>query len=227
MTPPLAACLMPTAGRFHMLPRAVRSFREQTYPNRVLILLSNDPQEDELIRSLYAGPGIITHAAAPGKTIGYYRNVTAQLAVSAGAKIAVHFDDDDWSHAERISEQVAALQASDRDCVGYRAGLFWDEQTGTAWMYSNGLISYCLGNSMCYWLKVWERVKFPELRRGEDWEWLRQVDSLGIAPENPRIIAGIHNGNTERYRIEQVAKSSISWKRATEWDDFCREEMAL
>ena len=227
MNPPLVACLMPTAGRLHLLPRAMRSFSRQTYPNRILIVLSNNPEEDEVIASLRITPDIITHAAVPGKTLGYYRNVTAQLAVAAGATIAVHFDDDDWSHPERIADQVAALEASDRDCVGYRSGLFWLEEEGRAWMYSNGLKCYCLGNSLCYWLKVWERAKFPELRRGEDYHWLREIDALGHAPEEPRIIAAVHNGNAVNYPIEQQAKSSISWRRAAEWDEICRKEMAL
>jgi glycosyltransferase involved in cell wall biosynthesis len=218
---------MPTAGRLHLLPRAVRSFRNQTYLNRILILLSNNPEEDQAIASLYNGGNIITHAAPPGKTLGYYRNVTAQLAMAAGATIAVHFDDDDWSHPERVAEQVAELEASDRDCVGYRSGLFWLEETSKAWMYSNGLKCYCLGNSLCYWLRVWDRVKFPELRRGEDWFWLREIDALGMLPEEPRIIAGVHAENAPRYPIEQDAKHSISWKRATEWDEMCRKEMAL
>jgi glycosyltransferase involved in cell wall biosynthesis len=227
MSQPLAACLMPTAGRIHLLPRAVRSFRQQTYQNRMLVLLSNDPEEDGFIASLYNGDNIITHAAPPGKTLGHYRNVTAQLAVAAGAKIAVHFDDDDWSHPERVAEQVAALGSSDRDCVGYRTGLFWDEQKGKAWMYHNGLISYCLGNSMCYRLTVWDRIPFPEINRGEDWQWLRQVDSIGLHPESPRIIAAVHEENAERYPIEQYAGSSPSWQRAAEWDELCRREMAL
>jgi glycosyltransferase involved in cell wall biosynthesis len=224
---PLVACLMPTRGRLHLLPRAVRSYRAQTYPNRVLVLVSNDPEEDTAIAAGYAGPDIITHAAMPGKTIGYYRNITAQLAVAAGATIAIHFDDDDWSHPERVESQVADLEASGRDCAGYRNGIFWLEDAGTAWQYYNGLLPFCMGNSLCYWLAVWKRSPFREINRGEDYEFLRQLDSIGYLREEPRLINGIHAGNQMRYPVERNARISPMWRRAEEWDAMCKREMVL
>ena len=224
MSNPLVACLIPTVPeRAHLLPRAIRSWRVQTYEPRILIIaLSGD-----LSGMKFDDPRIMAVPATPGRLLGHHRNQTCEAAVAQGAEIAVHFDDDDWSAPERVAEQVAELQSSRRDCVGYRTGLFWDEQARRAWMYSNGLKTYCLGNSLCYWLKSWQRVKFVERARGEDTTWLNEVDSLGLAAPEPRMIAGIHAGNAERYKIEQMAERSLNWRRAEEYDEFCAREMSL
>ena len=46
------------------------------------------------------------------------------------ADILVHLDDDDYSHPNRIAEQVVLLQSSGADCVGYREMLFWQNRSG-------------------------------------------------------------------------------------------------
>ena len=229
MTQPLVACLMPTRGRLHLLPRAIRSFRQQTYPHRLLILLNNSgiPEEDAMLRERYACDCIQVCASIYGRFHGYYMNRCCELAQDAGATIAAVFDDDDWSHPERLAEQVAMLGSTGRHCVGYRQGLFWIEDQATAWMYTNGLQSYCLGNTMCFLLEIWKREKFRDLKRGADWEWQRQVDSFGFVAPEPRFVAGVHAGNQEHYPVEQHARVSPNWRRAEEWDEMCRMEMAL
>ena len=43
-------------------------------------------------------------------------------------EILIHWDDDDYSHPNRIAEQVALLQSSGADAtVGFREMLFWRE----------------------------------------------------------------------------------------------------
>ena len=97
---------------------------------------------------------------------------------------------------------------------------------GEAWLYTNGLNPYCLGTSLCYWRKTWERRPF-EARptKGEPWTsedavWLQGVRSVGVtslpirpdeptAPplefrhvwpvqQEPRMVARIHPGNTSQ-----------------------------
>ena len=43
-------------------------------------------------------------------------------------EVFVHFDSDDLSHPNRIAEQVAFLQSSGADVVGYNQMLFWNDQ---------------------------------------------------------------------------------------------------
>jgi hypothetical protein len=108
--------------------------------------------------------------------------------------IVAHFDSDDISHSERLSEQVALLQSSGADVVGFNEMLFWREpvhavdfpaQTpggcdigvrnvpGEAWLYQNPNPRYALGTSLAYWRHVWERKPFESTSQGEDERFLR------------------------------------------------------
>src|SRR5205814_122178 len=103
-----------------------------------------------------------------GKSIGAIRN----LAIKAACEywytlpdIIVTFDSDDWSHPQRIAEQVALLQASGADCVGYREAVFYDTRPGQfcgAWIYRSLDTSYAIGASLAFHKSTWERVPFPE-----------------------------------------------------------------
>jgi hypothetical protein len=193
--------------------------------------------------------------------------------------IFVHFDDDDFSHPNRIDEQVALLQSSGADVVGYREMLFWREarcpdcgepmkaEAGyygmscdhqseirpEAWLYSNPDPRYCLGASLCYWRKTWERKPFEATSQGEDVRFCTGLKCVAITsmpvatfdigkngdPTNdpkvqPRMIARIHSGNTstayrsanpgeDRLRLAELQGSC--WKRAPEWDSYCRGVM--
>src|SRR5262249_46637430 len=119
------------------------------------------------------------------RSVGMLRNLAASDAHEAD--ILIHWDDDDYSHPNRIAEQVALLQSSGAECVGYREMLFCDTRLAEfreseytfqlrprneAWIYKHGHPKYCLGTSMCYWREVWERRPFPDRTVGEDGEWL-------------------------------------------------------
>lgn len=240
-------CVMLVNGREEMVLRAIASFRAQTYQEKILVIWDNgQPDLDEAdlggdSRIYYIGADrqVITP-----RTIGALRNEALKWATFPSAEIICHFDSDDWSHPNRIAEQVALLEASGKEAVGYRDMLFWstahtkqqpfEYDEGEAWLYTNRNPQYCLGTSLCYWREVWQRNPFPDTSAGEDTLWLRGVKSQGdrsfpaldgrVAAEcMPRMIASIHRGNTYA-RIEPRAEE---WKRVPEWDEHCREIMQL
>jgi glycosyltransferase involved in cell wall biosynthesis len=175
---------MLTRDRPEMAKRAVECFRSQTYQNKHLLVVDNVSEPDRQ-------GGVVEYYAAPPeryKTIGELRNFANSHA--AGADILIHWDDDDWSHPNRISEQVALLQASGKQCVGYRDMLFWRDtvqpeiranverlvatfppeafplpehlqlRPGEAWLYSNADPRYIVGSSLAYWRETWEKRPF-------------------------------------------------------------------
>ena len=175
MAEPLVCCIMLTRDRPAMARRAVECFRAQTYERASMICLDTG-----------AGDNVsVQHYHMPmwaDRSIGALRNEANAMVGSAD--IIAHWDDDDWSHPHRLAEQVALLQASGADVVGYRDMLFWDQRPGAfcgAWLYSNPLTrGYALGTSLMYWRKTWKRCPFDDSRRRArmiasvaEWAWTR------------------------------------------------------
>lgn len=114
------------------------------------------------------------------------------------------------------------------------------KSVGEAWLYSSDpRFASMPGSSFCYWRSTWENKPFPDQPRpgcvtGEDVAWLdglwRSARSsvalpgyLGQQAIDPRLIASIHDGNTSgQYRD---IETSPSWRRAPEWDEYCRKAM--
>lgn len=208
---PTVCCVMLVNGREEMVKRAVRSFQAQTYVAKQLLVYDTGPDsvedladhvhidQDDTAIEIVESRAVDHHGNR--KSIGYLRNRANHAAKEA--LIILHWDSDDWSHPQRIAEQVALLQASGKDCVGYRELLFarqafvFDDSgkyerheahrpTWEAWLYSQSRERYCVGTSLCYWRRVWEQRPFEDLPRpgggtGEDTKWLEGVSSLGVS----------------------------------------------
>jgi glycosyltransferase involved in cell wall biosynthesis len=235
-------CVMLTRDRPEFARQAVEAFRAQTYANKTLLIYdTGESSVYDLSDSIGIGLDdedvIILESQARNhhkemKTIGYLRN-RANAGASSATDIIIHWDDDDWSHPQRIAEQVELLKFHTRvtaaDCVGYREMLFWHTLNSEAWLYTNNDPRYCLGTSMCYWRSAWERRPFPDRNRREDEEWRKGISSLGVscAPGDfmSRMIARIHAGNVAQYQVEQWAKTGPNWRRAPQWDDYCRSKL--
>ena len=96
---PLVSCLMVTTGsRSEHIPRALECYRAQA-PLREMIVVSED--------GLTLNTGRFVRCA-PGLTIGEKRNIA--VAHASGEYVAT-WDDDDWSHPDRLAVQLAALEA--------------------------------------------------------------------------------------------------------------------
>lgn len=208
---PTVCAVMLTANRPELAKRAVECFRRQTYQNKRLLIWdssANPPDVD------YAGMPEYEYYLIDWNqlVIGQLRNKANTYAGSGEgfikSDIFIHWDDDDWSHPNRIAEQVALLQSSGADCVGYREMLFWREPRrrvdteacnnlscqlvgrhiasgcfvpGEAWLYSNPDPSYALGTSLCYWRRTWEARPFQATNQGEDERFIRGLKCVGIS----------------------------------------------
>ena len=204
---PSVACVLLANGRPHMVVRAIRSFTAQTYDNRVLIIwdTGEEPLNIREPKAVYCRP-----YSDGSRSIGELRNEAIGLATTAD--IIVTFDSDDWSHPQRIEEQVRLLEASGAEVVGYSECLFWDERTkpvtlptankvgfgyverNEAYLYSNPRPHYAVGASLAFWRDTWKRRPFPHLpipgnrqSAGEDGEWLKGVRCQSISGMNAGI----------------------------------------
>lgn len=169
-----------------MTAHAIRCFEAQTYEAKRLIIY--DTSKGPIVRFR----GHYQHCVIGGSslTVGELRN-EANRHSGTDEEIIVTWDSDENSHPNRIAEQVALLQSSGADCVGYNEMLFWREAgpkpdvfgiqrgrmeeftTGEAWLYRNPDPHYALGTSLCYWRKTWERKPFEATSQGEDERFIR------------------------------------------------------
>ena len=131
-----------------MARQAVEAFRRQTYdPTRRMLLILDTGDLSWYDGRCDAENELHVEPIRAGETIGELRNYAATFAESGD--IIVHWDDDDLSHPNRIAEQVALLQSSGADAVGYRQMLFWREPmngvpgtNGEAWVYTRSDLRY-------------------------------------------------------------------------------------
>lgn len=195
---------MLTRDRPALAAKAVKCFEAQTYKNKRLVIF--DTGTGDIVRH----HGHFQHCELGGspKTIGALRN-EANAFAKPDEEILIHWDDDDWSHPNRIAEQVALLQASGADCVGMNEMLFWrtseaphalSEEPDTwdgdqAWLYRFPVTKPTIGSSLCYWRRVWERKPFMDLPK----------------PVFPGALGGIgDNRGEDRMFIEGLKVAAVS-----------------
>lgn len=249
---PTVTAIMLANGRPKMLARAVHSFIAQDYLNKRLLIWNTGTDEEGMIVS---SPGIQeVMFKGRGMTIGALRNEANGYAAN-GADILMHWDDDDWSHPQRMKEQVAMLKATGMECVGYREMLFWKQSPypfgtslvsplipGEAWLYTAETKDYCLGTSLCYWRGAWDRHPFPDSPKrtasggfdggtAEDLLWQREVtheafSTLHFVDESGKVEPRMIAGIHGGNSLSQITVGSVCWRRKPEWDAYCAEQFA-
>ncbi len=143
-----------------MVRRAVNCFHSQTYENKQLLILGDGFEK-------YKDQGVdvwpLSGFEKP-RSIGALRNLANGL---SEGDILAHFDSDDWSHPNRVAEQVSLLTSSrpkcgcsqalnvtgrcphgnelGAECVGYSEMLFWDERHYVARVRPRGFDESCEG----------------------------------------------------------------------------------
>jgi O-antigen biosynthesis protein len=204
---PLISCVMLTADRPHLIQTAVRSFHSQTWQNKELIVYDTGRVPAVVER----GPGVHIFRG-PAATIGELRNRANDR--SRGRLIA-HWDDDDWSAAERLEEQFEILATHDADIVGYRTVYFRQDRGRTRgpkyWLY-DGEPDYAMGTTMFYRRTAWENRPFSKVMVSEELDFSCRRKIITSTGHNPiRMIARHHARSTVRKR-RFIADPGSSWK---------------
>lgn len=210
---------------------------------RVSVVTLNNGSRPEMLARAIACVGASTYQeiehivfdSSPykGRTIGYIRNIANACATG---ELIAHADDDDTFHPDRLAEQVALMEFTGKQCVGYRELLFWDTRMASiwdeAWHYRYDDPRYAVGASLLYRRDLWERQPFDDAPH-EDRRWLAtsavSATSWGVSAMSaePRMVCGIHGSNTEAYDRAVMRRDFACWRRAPEWDKYCAERMVL
>jgi Glycosyl transferase family 2 len=204
---PLVSCIMPTTGdRRRFLPQAIKCFQRQTYPNLELVILCDGedhmsdliPCDDERIRYHYLGRNRQTHGAK--LNLGCER---------ATGDLIAHFDDDDWSHPERLSFQVGALLAEEAEICGISQMLFFEIGTGLVWLNRAPTLLHpslypglSFGASYVYRHSYWSQSPFPDVACYSDIAFTSAAgrqDRAVLVSDHLLYVAMIHDSNTADY----------------------------
>ena len=212
--PPLVSCIMPTCHGPEFEEQAYKCFLRQTYAQKELVIVKSViPLHGEEISS----PFVLYEYVPAGLAIGELRNIAIRR--SRGSVIA-HWDDDDWSHPNRLEFQVNELK--NHEACGASQAYYHDIQKEKAWIFdsakyqgkqpSPGLTSYYkVGGTLCYLRKLWERQNFDTNRlTGEDavWQWLT-CPKWGHDLPLGYYVAKRHNNNTSQIDTTQPQFSEV------------------
>lgn len=227
MSIPLVSAVMLTADRQKLTERALRCFRSQTYECKQLVIVDTGvtpfmlPEWSiEILGSIRLAGLRRSHT----DSIGTLRNLGAEL---ADGELIVHWDSDDWSAPERMTQQVNQLLDTGADVVGAHTMVFFDSNTKSAYVYSNPPVDV-LGTSLMYKREVLSKLPFDHINTGEDTKWLRDLrikhPSVKIVLDSwvdGLAIALIHEGNS----CTRLYHGIKEWRRAPEWDARAKEIM--
>jgi glycosyltransferase involved in cell wall biosynthesis len=187
-TLPLISCLMVTYDRVLLAKRAIRAFAKQTWPNRELVVVSAGSARFRRALAVEAADAGIAEmvrfvAADAGSTLGALRNVALD---NARGELVCQWDDDDYSHPERLATQAAYLLRLNADAccltdhlqyIEDRRAAFWVDWTDGGRL--SGTASYLPGSLM---MRA-PRLRYPEsgvhANSGEDSVFIDQLAATG------------------------------------------------
>jgi glycosyltransferase involved in cell wall biosynthesis len=208
---PLVSCIMPTHNRRAFVPHAIRYFLRQDYPNKELILVDDgtDPVSDLLPDDPQVRYLRVNHK----QTIGAKRNLAVQAALG---EFIVHWDDDDWYAAGRLTTQIQKLRQNEADVVALRMPYVLALASMGFWRCQPALharlhyMDLCPG-TMAYRRRLWERYgPYPEapLAWGEDVAFLKAL---------PRPATRICRLEDEELFV-CVRHGHNTWRMAHDWN---------
>lgn len=213
---PLVSCLMPTKNRRKFIPRALKMWREQDYPNKELIVLEDG--DDDVSDLALHGQFHHLYVRYSG-TLGAKLNKGRDL---ARGSILLNYDDDDFNAPNRISLQVKHMRMTGKPFVAFSSLIYYREgqdygreYTGNAW--------YATGSTHCYtreWALAHPR---PDQTVGEDEIAVaeaREYRALSTVSGTRCLVACTHNSNCS-------ARSNGKAGDYSSFSEFLRSDEAL
>jgi glycosyltransferase involved in cell wall biosynthesis len=195
------SCVCPTReSRRSFIDSLLRCFISQTHVDKELIILDEGYTPHPMLS--HGTPGNIRYVFREDKgvsvSVGQKRNEANAMATG---DIIAHFDDDDWSHPERLAEQLAFMEKTGKACVGYHDLLYFRMTDRTLWkyMYQGKPCIYATGTSQFYRRSAWEKTPFKNKIVGEDSQFsfdMKALDQLASEDGKKMVVARAHSGNT-------------------------------
>ena len=186
----IACVLLTTPDRTEMNRRAIRSFREQTYDDAILVVCSTDTAMLNVLPPFEYGECFANIDTPKDTPLCTLMNLAMERALSLptyGKKIThlAKWDSDDWSAPGRLADQMTTLERTGAWVTGYNSmplycescrdcnGRGYGETAQTichrcngsgheVLIYSNPNSNYALGTSLLMKREAWEQFPFPD-----------------------------------------------------------------
>ena len=159
-TPPICA-LMVTYQRVSMVAEALACFDAQTYPNRTLVIVSNDTDEDRKSLQLLVArrPDVDLIFVQGSIPLGAQRNIALE---AARCDWTIQWDDDDWCHPRRMEIQSYGIRSGAAGVMLCEQLFYFRQQNAVSWVRDQtGIEGTILFNRAC-------GIRYPAMQRGED-----------------------------------------------------------
>lgn len=177
---PLLSCIMPTYNRRPFIPLALQRFREQSYPQRELIIVDDgsDPIGD-LVRH---EPAVRYIRLDRRTSIGAKRNLACS---EARGELVAHWDDDDWYSRDRLTRQAAPILRGDADVTGLENRFVLQMPLGRFWttnrqLHRSMFVCDVHGGTLVFRRSIWTAgVRYPEVNLAEDAAFVRDAVRRG------------------------------------------------
>ena len=140
MNNPLISCLCPTKNNPNMVKKAIDCFNNQTYPNKELILVTDERNPYLEILETFVSDNIKLFKAPHGSVIGKLRNISVD---NANGDYIATWDDDDISFENRLAEQYEAIIQSGKEVCYLTNALVKDCTNNTVGLSKKGLCIDC------------------------------------------------------------------------------------
>lgn len=197
---PLVTAICPTRNREEWLPRAIRCFQMQSYPNLEMIIAADGEDVQTTIANSLAPELGAVKPQHPVRyiylekqlTIGAKRNF---LCSRANGTVIVHWDDDDLSHPDRVRFQMQAI-LSGAKVTGFYRCRFRDWEADRLYQWHSSQFLPC-GSSLMYLKSWWQTHEFRQINVGEDSDFVERSTGYWHSSDGDALFeASIHRANT-------------------------------
>ena len=137
---PLISCLCPTKNDPSMVKKAIECFNDQTYPNKELILVTDEKNPYLSFLNSVVSDNIKLVTAPHGSVIGKLRNISVD---NANGEYIATWDDDDVSFKKRLEEQYNAIKKSGKEVCYLTNTIIKDNITNAVGLSKIGMCVDC------------------------------------------------------------------------------------
>jgi glycosyltransferase involved in cell wall biosynthesis len=193
---PRVSAICITDDRTHFLTRAIACFIDQDYPNKELIVAF--PEDDDATATFLQQinhPDILSLPIHNKLSLGAKRNHAIR---SSHGFYFCCWDDDDWYHPSRISEQVGALVKGGKHASALGYVILYDATKHAAYLSFNRPWEQTI---LCERRLHIEGIQYGDLNRGEDSLLIHALlarNTVEILTNPLLYVYNFHGGNTSK-----------------------------